>query len=222
MRPYYSFLLLLFSCVCVSGFSQIDSLAIFNKVETEAAFPGGEKEWIKYLEKNLNANTPVDNGAPSGKFTVWIQFIVDREGKVSDIKALTHNGYGMEAEVIRIIKKSGAWQPAIQNKRTVKAYRKQPVTFVVSAEDFDINTKVPYTLFANADNEFTIKAGKVKAGDMKVTISRGSVVSKENGKFIARTTGQERVVLTVFNTKKNKLIGEASFEVMPQNEMPAN
>lgn len=222
MKRYHSFLLLLFSCLCVTCFSQADSLAVFEKVETEARFPGGEQQWRSYLEKNLNANTPVDNGAPVGKFTVLVQFIVDREGKVSDIKALTHIGYGMEAEVIRIIKRSGAWQPAIQNKRTVKAYRKQPVTFVVSAEDFDISTKVPYTLFANADNEFTIKAGKVKAGDMKISISRGTIVSKGSGKFVARTTGQERVILTVFNTKKNKLIGEASFEVMPQNEMPPN
>jgi protein TonB len=38
----------------------------------------------------------------------------------------------MEEEAVRVIKKGAAWKPAIQNGRQVKAYRKQPVTFIVS------------------------------------------------------------------------------------------
>jgi len=108
-----------------------NQLKVFEKVEIEASFPGGESGWRSYLEHNLNANTPVDHGAPAGSYTVWVQFIVDKEGQTSAFKALTNHGYGMEAEVIRIIKKSPPWTPATQDGRMVKAYRKQPVTFVV-------------------------------------------------------------------------------------------
>lgn len=107
---------------------------IFEKVETEAEFPGGINGWRKYLETNLNPTTPVDNGAPAGTYTVWIQFVVDKNGNISQIKALTKLGYGMEAEVMRIIRKSPPWKPAMQFGRMVKAYRKQPVTFVVEEE----------------------------------------------------------------------------------------
>lgn len=107
---------------------------IFEKVETEAAFPGGEAAWRVYLEKNLNPAVPVNNGAKAGTYTVWIQFVVDKNGKVSDIKALSNHGYGMEAEVMRIIRKSPAWKPAMQFGRSVKAYRKQPVTFSIEEE----------------------------------------------------------------------------------------
>ena len=107
---------------------------IFEKVDIEANFPGGESGWRSYLEQNLNANTPVDHGAPAGSYTVWIQFIVSKDGRISDIKMLTHLGYGMETEVMRILRKSPPWSPAEQNGRTVKAYRKQPVTFVVIDE----------------------------------------------------------------------------------------
>ncbi len=107
---------------------------IFEKVETEAAFPGGEAAWRSFLEKNLNPNVPVNNGAKAGTYTVWIQFVVDKNGNVSDIKALSKHGYGMEAEVIRIIRKSPAWKPAMQFGRLVKAYRKQPVTFSIEEE----------------------------------------------------------------------------------------
>ena len=43
-----------------------DENKIFEKVEIEASFKGGESAWRKYLERNLNPNVPVDNGAPEG------------------------------------------------------------------------------------------------------------------------------------------------------------
>ncbi len=100
----------------------------FTTVEIDAKFNGN---WRAFLEKNLNPNTPFDNGAPTGRYTVMIQFVVDLEGNVSDIKALTSHGYGMEAEAIRVLRKAAKWEPAIQNNMKVKAYRKQPITFEV-------------------------------------------------------------------------------------------
>ncbi len=111
-----------------------DENKIFEKVEVEASFKGGEREWRKFLERNLDANTPVDNGAREGQYTVVIQFIVDKEGKISDVKAMTKHGFGMEEEAMRVIRKGPNWVPAVQNGRNVKAYRRQPITFVVSEE----------------------------------------------------------------------------------------
>ena len=111
-----------------------DENKVFEKVEVEASFKGGERAWRQYLERNLDPNVPVENGAPEATYTVIVQFIVDKEGKISDVKALTNHGHGMEEEAIKVIKKGPDWVPAIQNGRNVKAYRKQPVTFVVAAE----------------------------------------------------------------------------------------
>lgn len=189
---------------------------IFQKVEVEASYPGGLQAWRSFLEKNLNANVPVDNSAPAGMYTVIVQFVVSKNGTISDIKALTNNGYGTEAEVIRILKKSGNWSPAIQNGKPVNAYRKQPVTFVVSQDGFDITTKTPYTLFTGIDNEITVDAGKVKSEDLNLTISQGSIVPKGNGVFIVKVKKTGRAIITVFG-KKNKEIGEMSFEVRETN-----
>ncbi|HET6996608.1 MAG TPA: energy transducer TonB [Chitinophagaceae bacterium] len=100
-------------------------------VEVDAKFIGN---WEKFLTKNLNPDVPVSHGAPAGRYTVIIQFVVDLQGNVSDIKALTAHGYGMEEEAIHALKKATKWEPAIQNGYPVKAYRKQPITFVVEAE----------------------------------------------------------------------------------------
>ena len=108
---------------------QTDSL--FTREESEASFPGGEQGWRTYLKENLNPNTPVDNNAGAGKYTVVIKFIVTKDGSLNDVSAETSHGHGMEKEVIRIIKNGPKWIPAVQYGRKVNAYRRQPVTFVV-------------------------------------------------------------------------------------------
>ncbi|HET9055735.1 MAG TPA: energy transducer TonB [Chitinophagaceae bacterium] len=115
-----------------------DDNTIFTKVEIEANFPGGVGAWKKYLERNLNADVPGEKGAPDGQYQVIVEFVVDREGNISDVKAITNHGYGMEDEAMRVIrqtdKKGIKWTPAEQNGRKVKAYRKQPITFIVQSE----------------------------------------------------------------------------------------
>jgi protein TonB len=108
-----------------------DENKVFNKVEVEASFAGGDAGWRRFLEKTLNASVPTDNNAPAGSYTVMVQFIVSKDGTISDVTATTNQGYGMEGEAIRAIKKSGRWTPAQQNGRQVNAYRRQPITFQV-------------------------------------------------------------------------------------------
>ena len=105
---------------------------VFTQVENEPTFPGGEPAWRKFLEKNLNAAIPINNGAPSGTYRVVVRFIVNKDGSISDVQAETKHGYGMDSAAVALIKKGPKWEPAIQNGNIVTAYRKQPITFVVS------------------------------------------------------------------------------------------
>ena len=104
---------------------------IFTKVEIEATFQGGEDAWRNYLRNTLNGNTPVDNGASGGKYTVIVKFVVSKDGSLSDIKCENDPGFGMCEEAVRVIKKTKNWVPAIQNGQKVNAYRRQPIVFVV-------------------------------------------------------------------------------------------
>lgn len=190
---------------------------IFEKVEIEASFPGGSMAWRKFLEHNLKGDVAAENGAPSGRYTVWVQFIVDKQGNIADAKALTNLGYGMEQEVLRIIKICPQWQPANQGGRNVKAYRKQPVTFMIEDDGFQITSKEEYLLTAGTDNVVTITAKGVKPKDLSVTISEGTIIPQEESSYIVRVTKTGRVILHLFN-KKNKEIGSASFEVKSKNQ----
>jgi N-acetylmuramoyl-L-alanine amidase len=107
---------------------------IFEKVEVEAEFPGGSQAWTGFLERNLNTQIPVTKRAPIGTYTVIVQYVVGTDGSISDVKAKTNHGYGMEEEAVRVIKRGPRWTPAIQNGRPVNAYRRQPITFYVAAK----------------------------------------------------------------------------------------
>lgn len=219
-------LLLFFKTSISQTVSKTDTLnindEIFSKVEKEASFPGGDAGWKQYLQTSLSGFNPADNGAPIGYYTVTALFLVDKDGNVTNIKPLTHEGYGMEQEVVRILLKSGKWEPAVQDGQYVKAYRKQPVTFVVQEEGVDFISKRPFFLYANTVNELTIHVDKIKNENLMATITKGSIVPTGDGKFKVRVnTPGQRVVISVFNAKKNnKLISAASFTVDSLSAMP--
>jgi protein TonB len=106
----------------------------FKTVQIEAKFPGGQGEWRKYLERNLNSQVPTDNGAPTGNYTVVVSFLVDKDGSISEVRAENDPGYGTAAEAVRAIKKGPKWTPAVQNGRNVIYRQKQSITFAVQEE----------------------------------------------------------------------------------------
>jgi protein TonB len=107
---------------------------VFTVVQIAAEFPGGLPAWTKYLERTLNRDLPVENGAPPGKYTVIVSFIVSKTGDISDVTAENDPGYGTKAEAIRVIQKGPKWKPAVQNGRNVIYRHKQSITFQVSEE----------------------------------------------------------------------------------------
>ena len=104
--------------------------------EKEAVFKGGDKAWKTYLERRLSsANYPsaFQRGQISG--VIIIQFVVNSDGKIIDVKALNSIHPDMDQIAINIIKDSPKWEPAVQYNRKVKAYRKQPITFATRPID---------------------------------------------------------------------------------------
>lgn len=99
-----------------------------------AQFPGGKEAWVEYLNSKLNYNVPITNNAPVGKYPIAFQFIIDKEGEITDIVFDNDPGYGIKEEVIRVLKnkRMPKWTPASINGE-LKTYRyKQSLTFSVS------------------------------------------------------------------------------------------
>ena len=107
----------------------------FVTTELIPTFTGGPEAWRKFLSANLKAGVPVDNGARAGKYTVVLKFVVNTDGSLSDIRCENDPGFGTCAEALRFIRTTPRWQPAMQNGKPVRAYLKQPITFLVEDQD---------------------------------------------------------------------------------------
>jgi len=108
-----------------------DDDRIVRKVEIESEYPGGFGAWHRFLTRNLHyAEEWIEKGIQG---MVVVQFIVDKEGNVSDVQALS-GPEELRAEAVRVIKKSGKWTPAIQNGHPVRSYKKQPIGFSLGEE----------------------------------------------------------------------------------------
>ncbi len=103
----------------------------FTKVEQESTYGDNPNDWGKYLYKTLQYPQDAQDNEIQG--TVVVQFIVDKEGNVSEVEAISGPNE-LRAEAVRVIKKSGKWKPAVQNGRQVKSYKKQPITFKLEAQ----------------------------------------------------------------------------------------
>jgi TonB family protein len=103
---------------------------VFTKVEIEAEYPGGAAAWQRFLNRNLRyPQEAIDNEEIHG--AVVVQFVVDKEGNVSNVERVS-GPEALGAEAVRVIKKSGRWTPAVQGGRQVRSLKKQP--FIIHFE----------------------------------------------------------------------------------------
>ena len=132
----------LFACLLLfissAAFSQsstptVDSTKgdlVFERVEVEAEFPGGDEAWTQYIRQHIEKNIDVlVKDDKSG--TCRVKFIVDKNGNVKNVEALTMQDSKLAKIAIRAILKGPKWIPASQNGRKVNAYREQPITFTL-------------------------------------------------------------------------------------------
>jgi protein TonB len=110
-----------------------DDNKVFTKVEIEAQFPGGDAAWSNYVKNEITKH--MDELQEEGKSgTCEVQFIVDKDGAVSEVTALTMQGSKLAEIAVNAIRRGPHWTPAQQNGRKVKAYRKQKITFQMPEE----------------------------------------------------------------------------------------
>jgi len=102
----------------------------YDKVEQMPEFPGGNKELMKFINKNLEY--PVFASAVNAQGMVVVGFVINREGKVTNPIILKSVHPDCDAEALRIIKLMPDWNPGIQDGKPVNVYFKLPFNFVLN------------------------------------------------------------------------------------------
>jgi periplasmic protein TonB len=100
---------------------------IFQIVENPATFKGGIGAFYQYVQKNMKYPSQAQRMGLEGK--VFVQFVVGKDGKITDVEVLRGIGAGCDEEAIRVLKNSPAWSPGKQRGRPVRQRMVLPITF---------------------------------------------------------------------------------------------
>lgn len=100
---------------------------IFLVVEEDAEFPGGLEALSKYLAENIKYPALAKENNITGR--VFVSFVVEKDGRVGNIKILRDIGGGCGAEAVRVVKAMPRWKPGKQRGKPVRSQFNLPVNF---------------------------------------------------------------------------------------------
>jgi protein TonB len=105
---------------------------IFTIVESMPEFPGGEAALYAFLQGNMTYPRFANEAGISGK--VYITFVVEKNGKITDVKVLRGIGGGCDEEALRVIKMMPDWKPGMQRNHPVRVQFILDVKFTLSGK----------------------------------------------------------------------------------------
>lgn len=103
-----------------------DTLTIVDYPDVEAQFPGGSAEMMKYLIKNFKYPDCLMAEYPYGR--IFIEFIVNTDGSIEQVKVLKRIAKELDDEAIRVVKNMPNWIPAEKEGEKVRSRRRLPIT----------------------------------------------------------------------------------------------
>lgn len=125
MKAFFLFLTL--TSVSFFGFSQPDP-SVLSIVDEEASFPGGVKEMMLFMSKNLR-HPEVGGFSMQGK--VYLRFIVEKDGTLTNIEVMRGivGCPECDKEAVRVVELMPKWNPAKYNGKIVRSYFNIPIVF---------------------------------------------------------------------------------------------
>jgi len=100
---------------------------IFQIVEEMPSYPGGERALLEYVAKNIKYPQIARETGIQGR--VFVGFVVEPDGSVSNVKILRGIGGGCDEEAMRVIKSLPKWKPGKQRGKAVRVSYQIPVVF---------------------------------------------------------------------------------------------
>ncbi|MFC4211584.1 energy transducer TonB [Pedobacter lithocola] len=102
----------------------------FVSIEKQPEFPGGMKKFYEYLGKAIKYPPMAQENNVQGK--VWLSFVVERNGELTDIQVTRGLGSGTDEEAKRVLKNSIRWVPGIQNGKPVRVKYNININFTLN------------------------------------------------------------------------------------------
>jgi protein TonB len=114
----------------VAGSDSGNEIYNVSGVEFYPEFPGGMAAWSKFIQRNLRYPYAAQENGTQGK--VYLSFVVEKDGSISDVRVMKGIGFGCDEEAVRVIKKSPKWKAGSQNNQAVRVRYTMPIGYMLN------------------------------------------------------------------------------------------
>ncbi len=108
---------------------EVEEQPIFTVVESMPEFPGGRAALMKYLAEHIKYPPYAKEAGIQGR--VFINFVVEKDGSITNVKVLRGIGGGCDEEAVRVVKNMPKWKPGMQRGKPVRVSFNLPVKFTL-------------------------------------------------------------------------------------------
>ncbi len=108
---------------------EVVEMEIFTVVESMPGYPGGDAARMKFLQDNIKYPQMARESGIQG--TVYVTFVVETDGSVTDVRVLRGIGGGCDEEAIRVINKMPNWNAGKQRGKPVRVQFNMPIKFTL-------------------------------------------------------------------------------------------
>ncbi len=109
---------------------EVEEQEIFQIVEDKPGFPGGEEALMKYIAENVKYPTIARETGIQG--TVYVTFVVEKDGSVTDVRVLRGIGGGCDEMAVSVVKSMPKWAPGKQRGKAVRVQFNLPIRFTLA------------------------------------------------------------------------------------------
>jgi len=134
MKKYFLLLLFLIGiCAVANAQNNTDEISgknaeySFDSLDEKPSFPGGSNSLLDYLSTNINYPKKALKKGITGK--VFVQFVIDKNGKITDVEAVRGVDRLLDKEAVRVIKAMPAWKPGYKDGVPVRVKYTIPINF---------------------------------------------------------------------------------------------
>ena len=126
--------------------------SVFEVVEQMPEFPGGYKEMMKYIEQNMRYPEEAKKAGTQGR--VVVQFLVNKNGAISDVSVLHSVDRLLDAEAVRLVRSMPKWKPGMQKGKAVTVKYTVPLSFKLMEDvKAEASNKKNDEIIVNTDHE---------------------------------------------------------------------
>lgn len=105
---------------------------VFDVVEDEPTYPGGEEAMIAFIKENVIYPEEAITNNEEGK--VYVRFVIEKDGSVTNVKVVRGVSPSLDAEAIRLVASMPKWNPGLHRGKPVRTNVVMPIVFKLSVD----------------------------------------------------------------------------------------